>query len=85
MILVQNRNAQRLRDGRLAILSSCVFRAQLSEREDGQHVKLCLVFLPLNSKCHLLMLAVDNGSHLTFIDRNIFTLHRLDVFSRALV
>ena len=31
------------------------------------------------------MFAVDNGSHLTFVDLNILTLHRLDVFSGALV
>ena len=31
------------------------------------------------------MLAVDNGSHLTFVDLSIFTLHRLDVSSSALV
>ena len=31
------------------------------------------------------MLAVDNGSHLTFVDLNIFTLRRLDLFSSVLV
>ena len=67
-------------------LPLCLLGPNFSQREDScSMVKLCLVFLPLKSKCHFLMLAVNNGSHLTFIDLNIFTLHRLDVFSSALV
>ena len=87
MIWVQNTNAERLPDERLASLSRCAFWAPtfLKGKIVCSMVKLCLVFLPLNSKCHFLMLAVNNGSHLTFIDLNIFTLHRLDVFSSALV